>query len=122
MSFYMTNCHPLPYFLIFSKNPRKFSTDFPNLVQTKTNCIFLFIAQTVCNVLSGIRVFPRETQYPWKYKIFRNIPLKSKSKNIFYNNCTSDDELAHLLSPFTRAIDELKVRNENLTFFFVFVF
>ena len=59
-------------------------------------------------IASGIRVFPCGTQYPWKYKIFPNIALKSNSKNIFYN-CTSDYELDHLLSHFTRAIDRLKV-------------
>ena len=118
MIFYMTNCHPLPYFLIFSKNPCKFPIALPDPVQTKTNCIFLFIAQTAYNVASGIRVFPCGTQYPWKYKIFPSIPLKSNSKNIFYN-CTSDYELDHLLSHFTRAIDRLKVlKKKKIAFCF----
>ena len=118
----MTKCHPLPYFLIFSKNPRKFLTVLPDLVQTKTSCIFLFVALTACNVASGIRVFPCGTQHPWKCKIFPNIPLMSNSKNIFYN-FTSDDELDHLLSRFTRAVDRLKVLNEKFAFFlFVCVF
>ena len=120
MIFYMTNCHPLLYFLVFSKNPRKFPTILPDLVQIKTNCIFLFIALTACNVAAGIKVFPCGTQYPWKYKIFRNIPLKSNSKDIFYN-CRSDDELDHLLSHFTRAIDSLKVLNKKLAFCFCFL-
>ena len=57
---YMKNCHPLSYFLIFSKNSCKFSIALPDPVQTKTNCIFLFIALTACNVASGIRTFPSE--------------------------------------------------------------
>ena len=58
--FYITNCHPLPYFLIFFKNPCKFPIALPDPVQTKTNCIFLFIALTACDVESGIWVFPCE--------------------------------------------------------------
>ena len=115
MIFYTTNCHPLSYFLIFFKNPCRFPTVLPDLVQTKTNCIFPFIAPTACNVASGIRVFPCGTQYQSKYKILPNIPLKSNSKNIFYNS-TSDDELDHPLSHFIRAIDKLKALNEKLTF------
>ena len=113
----MKNCHPLSYFLFFSKNPYKFPSVLTNLVQIKTNCVFLFIALTACNVASGIRVFQCRTQYPWKYKILPYIRLKSTSKEIFYN-CTSDDELDHLLSHFARAIDRLKVLNEKLSCFF----
>ena len=40
--FYMTNYHPLSYFLIFSKDPSKFPIALPDPIQTKTNCIFLF--------------------------------------------------------------------------------
>ena len=116
MIFYMTNYHPLPYFLIFSKNPRKLPTVVPDIVQTKANFIFLFISLTAFNVASGIRVFRCGTQHPWKDKIFPNIPLKSNSKNIFYN-CTSDDELDHLLQHFTRTIDRLKVLIKKLAFF-----
>ena len=56
----------LPSFSVISHlfNPRKFPIVLPDLVQTKTNCIFPFIALTVCNVASGIRVFPCGTQYP----------------------------------------------------------
>ena len=54
MIFYMTNCHPLPYFLIFSENPCKFPIALPDPDQTKKNCIFLFIAVTVCNVASSV--------------------------------------------------------------------
>ena len=116
MIFYMTSCHLFPYFLILSKNPRKFPTVLPDLVQTKTNCILLFISLTACNVAPGIRVFRCATQHPWKHKIFPNIPLKSNSKNIFYSS-TSDDELDHLLPHFTRAVDTLKVLNEKLALF-----
>ena len=115
MILYLTDCHPLPYFLVFSKNPRKFPTVLPDLVQIKTNCIFLVVALTACNVVLGNRIFPCGTQYPWKYTFFPNIPLKSNSKKIFYN-CTFDDELDHLLSHSTRAIDRFKV-NEKLAFF-----
>ena len=121
MIFYKAHCHPLPYFLIFFKNPRKFSIVIPDLVQTKTNCIFLFIALTTCNVALGIRLFPYGNQYPWKYKIFPNISLKSNSKNIFYY-CTSDDKLDHLLSHFTRAIDRLKFLSEKLLYSSIFLF
>ena len=49
-------------------------------------------------VALGIKAFPCQTQYPWKYKILPNIA--SNSKNIF-ENFTSDDQLDHLLSHFT---------------------
>ena len=112
----------LPSSTVFShlfKNPCIFPIALPDPVQTKTNCIFLFIALTACNVASGIRVFPFGTQYLWKYKI--GIPLKSNSKNIFYN-CTSDYELVHLLSHFTRAVDRLKVLKKKKQHFVFFVF
>ena len=122
MIFYKAHCHPLPYFFIFFKNPLKFSIVIPDLVQTKTNCIYLFIALTACNVASGIRLFPYGNQYPCKYKIFPNISLKSNSKNIFYY-CTSDDELDHPLSHFTtRAIDRLKFLSEKLLYNSIFLF
>ena len=97
------------------------SIALPDPVQTRTNCIFLFIALTACNVASGIRVFPCGTQYPWKYKIFPSIPLKSNSKNIFYN-FTSEYELDHLLSHFTRAIDRLKVLKKKKEHFVFLTF
>ena len=107
----------LPVFSVFShlfqKSSQIFDRFTKSIVQTKTNCIFRFVALTACNVALGIRVISYEIQYLWKYNIFRN---KSNSKNVFCN-FTSDDELGHLLLHFTRAIGRLKDLNENLAFF-----
>ena len=94
--------------------------DFSSLSKVMVYSNLEIITLPACNVASGVRVFPCGTQYPWKYKTFPNIPLKSNSKNILYN-CTSDDELDLLLWHFTRVVDRLKVLNEKVAFF-VFVF
>ena len=109
----------LPSSSVFSYLFRKSSQISHRFTTSSSNKNKLHIPLYRTNRLqSSIRYqsVPYGTQYSWKYKIFPNIPLKSNSKNIFYN-CTSDDELDHLLSHFTSAIDRLKVLDGKQAFF-----